>query len=156
MDEFLKDRQLEKETYAIINYFKLLRQLEMVEVSNCDNNYLPEEAFILVGGEDSFNRLLLDYQEGNIDVFSNSIGSLFTQLSQNVDFMYNITFTKSTMTNKAIRDYEIIKKFYSEMYSVIGNKNRAAICDLACLPIPSKMINTLLQTKSKTKKIGER
>lgn len=156
MDEFLKDRQLEKETYAIINYFKLLKQLEMAETNNCDSYYLPEEAFILIGGEETFNRLLLDYQDGNIDVFTNSTGNLFMKLSQNIDVINNVTFTKSKVSDKAIRDYEILIKFYSEEYSIIGNKKRAAIYDLACLPIPSEMINELLENKSKTKKIGER
>lgn len=156
MEEFLKDRQLEKEAYAIINYFKLLRQLEMVEVYNGDNRYLPEDNFILIGGEESFNRLLLDSYEGNIDVFSNSLGSLFTQLSQKIDVIKSDTFTKSQSTKKAIRDYELISELYSSEYSVVGNKNRATIYDLVCLPIPSDMINELLANKSKVKKIGER
>ena len=156
MDEFLKDRQVEHETYAIINYFKLLRQAETAEVDTYDSRYFPEDTFALIGGVDSFNRLLLDYREGYIDVFSNSIGNLFTKLEENINYINSVTFTKSTMVNKALQDFEIIKKFYSEIYSVNGNKDIAAIYDLIGLPLPRDMISQILEFRPKEKKIGER
>jgi len=137
MDEFLKDRQIEMETYAIINYFKLLRQAEVAEVDTYDSRYLPEETFGLIGGENSFNRLLLDYEEGNIDVFSDSIGSLFEKLEINIEYIKGINFSKSVSIKKAISDFELIKKFYSEVYSVNGNQNESAIYDLVTLPLPN-------------------
>lgn len=156
MDEFIKDRQVEKETYAIINYFKLLRQAEAAELDTYDNRYFPEDTFTLIGGVDSFNKLLLDYSEGTIDVFSNSIGGLFTKLSQNIEQIKSVTFSKNSMTDKAIQDFEIIKKFYSEIYSVNGNKDESALFDLVSLPLPKDMISQIITAKPKTKKIGER
>lgn len=156
MDGFLKDRQLEKETYAIINYFKLLRQAEMAEIETYDSRYLPEETFLLIGGGDSYDRLLLDYQEGNIDVFSNSIGSLFQKLEENVEYMSKINFSQSSLAEKVASDFELIKMFYSDIYSVNGNQNESAIYDLVTLPLPENMISEIEKLKPKQKKLGER
>lgn len=156
MEQFLKDRQLEAETYAIINFFKLLRQAEVSELETYDNKYFPDETFALIGGVDSFNRLLIDYHKGNIDIFSNSIGNLFTKLEENINRMKNITFTKSILVDKAMTDFETIKKFYSEVYSIGGNPNEAAIYDLIVLPLPKDMIQKIVLAKPKTKTLGER
>lgn len=156
MDEFLKDRQVEKETCAIINYFKLLRQAETAELDTYDSRYFPEDTFKLIGGVDSFNRLLLDHKEGTIDAFSNSIGSLFTKLSENIEYIKNVTFSRSTLTDRLIQDFEIINKFYSDIYSVNGNKDESALFDLVSLPLPKDMINQIITAKPKIKKIGER
>ena len=110
----------------------------------------------MIGGVDSFNRLLIDYQNDNIDVFSNSIGNLFTKLEENIQYMNSVPFSKSTLLNKAISDFEIIKRFYSEVYSVSGNNNEAAIYDLIGLPIPKDMKLQILNFKPKTKTLGER
>ena len=55
-----EELQIEKETYAIINYFKLLRQAELTEIDMFKRKYLPRETFLLIGGVDSFNRLSLE------------------------------------------------------------------------------------------------
>lgn len=156
MEQILKERHLEAETYAIINFFKLLRQAEVAELETYDNKYFPDETFVLIGGVDSFNRLLIDYQRGNIDFFSNSIGNLFTKLEENINCLKNIKFTKSILLDKAMTDFEIIKKFYSEVYSINGNPNEAAIYDLMVLPVPKDMIQKIIINKPKEKILRER
>lgn len=152
MEEFLKDRQLEKETYAIVNFFKLLRQAEVSEIETYNYKYFPNETFALIGGVNSYNRLLSDCKEGNIDVCSNSISCLFETLTNNINYINSTPFSKSIITKQAIEDFELIKKFYSEVYSVNGNLNTPAIYDLATLPLPDDMINEF--RKLKEKKLG--
>lgn len=156
MDEYLKDRQIEREVYAIINYFKLLRQAEAAEVDTYNSRYFPEETFTLIGGKDTFQRLLIDCHDGNIDIINNSIGSLFQKLEENINHIKNNNFSKSTSTYQAIETFEIIKKFYSDVYSVNGNPNESALYDLVTLPLPKDMISQIHELKLKTKKIGER
>lgn len=156
MDEFLKDRQLEKETYAIINFFKLLRRAEVSEIETYDCRYFPNETFRLIGGIDSYNRLLSDCKDGNIDVCSNSISSLFEMLTNNINYIKSTPFSKSANTNQAIEDFGLIEKFYSKVYSVNGNRNIPAIYDLVTLPFPDNMIDEFRKIKIKEKKLGER
>lgn len=156
MDEILKDRQLEKETYAILNYFKLLRQAETAEVDTYNSKYFPEETFILIGGRDTFQRLLIDCRDGNIDIINNSIGRLFQKLEGNINHINSSNFSKSTNAYQAIETFEIIRKFYSDVYSVNGNQNESALYDLVTLPLPKDMIDQILELKPKTKTLGER
>lgn len=156
MNEFLKDRKVEKETCAIVNYFKLLRQAEVSEIDTFDSKYFPVDTFILIGGVDSFNKLILDYHEGNIDVINNSIGELFQKLEENIAYLNKITVSKSSLTEEMIKNFELIKKFYSDVYSVNGNHNVSALYDLATLPLPDDMISMINNLKPKVKKIGER
>jgi len=156
MDEFTKDRRIEKETYAIINYFKLLRQAEVAEMETYNNKYFPEDTFTLIGGKESFARLLIDYEAGNIDIISESISSLFQKLEENIGYINSVSFSKGSFSNQAINEFELIKKFYSDVYSINGNQNVSALYDLATLPLPKDMISQIMELKPKTKKIGER
>ncbi len=155
-EEFFKDRQIECEVYALINFFKLLRQAESAEMDTYNSKYFPEETFALIGGKETFRRLLMDYNNGNIDIINNSIGGLFQILEGHINHIQNNNFSKSVNVYQAIETFGTIKKFYSDIYSINGNQNESALYDLVTLPLPQDMISEILKLKSKTKKIGER
>ena len=114
------------------------------------------DAFTLIGGIDTFNRLLIYYQEGYIDVFHESIGNLFAKLEEKIECMKSTTFSRSIPALNAIADFELIQKFYNDSYCVNGNPNCPAIYDLITLPIPKDILVQILSFKPKTKTLGER
>lgn len=158
MDKFLEDRKIEKNTYAIINYFKLLRLLEILEgysYSFCDYQ-LFYDSFQLIGGKEFFDRLLLDCKEENIDIYSNKIEDLFKQLENNILLMKSVTFSKNVLVLDAIKNYELIKKFCFEHNSSIDMFDMNALHCLNTLAIPNDLVGELLKIKPIVKKIEER
>lgn len=141
MVEFKKDRQVEKEAYATINFLQLLSQARVAELTE-----LPKETFLAIGGAKTVERLILDCKEKNIDIFTKSIGELFFELDQNIACMNSITSSKSVLTDAAVKNYELYKNFYS----VSSGINKEAYIDLTLLrAIPDDKILEILDFRSR-------
>ena len=111
MVEFEKERNIEKEIYAIINYFKILKLAEMTTKEGEDKN-----SFQFVGGIELVRRLVIDSKEGRIDIFENSINELFEKLKQNVEYIKNFTVSKSYFTEEALKDFNFVKRNFEETW----------------------------------------
>lgn len=148
MVEFEQDRKIEKEAYAIINFFQLLSQASLA-----DKFESPEATFSIIGGMDSIERLIINCKEENIDIFTNSTGALFQQLEERIGYMNKLTVSKSFLTEQAINNFEQLK----ELYSSTSGVNEEAYLDLAAIrTIPAEKMIEILNFKPKSKKIGER
>lgn len=103
-EEFLQERKTEKEIYAINNYFQLLKQAELSEY---DSNTL-----MLIGGDDTFRKLIVDIKEENIDIFSNTRAKLLLKLGENLRIVTSTTYSRSTLLNSAIEIARIVLERY--------------------------------------------
>lgn len=148
MVEFENDRKVEKEAYAIINFFNLLNKAELASCSD-----LPENVFFIIGGLANTERLITDCKEKNIDIFTNSVGGLFQELEQKLEYLNSVTVSRSTLVEGANKNFEMLKAFYSAESGI----QEEAYLDLATYPtIPSEKMLEVLKYRPKCKKIGER
>ena len=145
---FEYDRKIEREAYAIINFFQLYTQATLARMTE-----KPQIAFKAIGGNQIVERLIMNCKDNNIDIFNNSIGSLFQQLEEKVKYMNGITVSKSVLTMEATNNFQVLK----EMYSAETNTNEEAYLGLfACRVIPDDKMSEILELKPKSKKIGGR
>lgn len=161
--DFIKDRQIEKETYAINNYFKLLKLVEVLDEKN-----ETKDTFYFIGGMSLVNKLLDDYSNDNIDIFNNSIDDLYQKLKQNISYLKSTTMSNNFFNEEAIKDYKFIKNNYESIWNKYDNstdeitKNVFFKKLMKYLPVElSIRIYDLGQESknndsSKVKKIGER
>lgn len=148
MVEFEKERKIEKEAYAIINFFQLLSQANLAEQSQ-----LPEANFVAIGGMATIERLIINCKNKNIDIFTNSTGDLFQQLEERIGYMNKLTVSKSNLTEEATAVFERL----TELYSASSGIQEQAYLDLAATRIiPAEKMLEILSFRPKTKKIGER
>ena len=110
MVEFEKERKIEQETFAIINYFKLFKLAEMFIKED------DKESFRFIGGMNLVRQLMLDSQEGRIDIFGDSINEMFDILKQNIEYISSPTVGKSYFTEEAIKDFAFIKRNFEEAW----------------------------------------
>lgn len=162
-NKFYKDRQIERETYAITNYFKLLKLAEVLEDKN-----ETKETFCFVGGMDLVDKLLDDYKNGSIDIFNNSISDFYQKLKQNTVYLKSTTMSNSFFSEEAIKDYKFIKKSYETLWCKYDDstdelaKNVFLKKIMKFLPaeVSIKIYDLGQESKnsesSKVKKIGER
>lgn len=103
MDEFLQDRQFEFETYAMIGYFKLLKQLELTKEEG-----FP--VFNLIGGRETMTNLEEYAKNGYFDCRKTN-GELLLSLSFHIKKLQEVTSVKTVFIEEAIYNSEVIKKF---------------------------------------------
>lgn len=148
MVEFEKDRNIEKEAYAIVNFFQLLSQANAAALSQ-----LPEATFVAIGGMSNLERLIMNCREENIDIFTNSVGILFQQLEEKMEYLNRITVSKNVLTDEVNKNFQVLKL----LYSTESGTYEGAYLDLATLHvIPSEKMLEILKFKPRSKKIGER
>lgn len=149
-----------KETCAIINYFRLQEQILLSNLYT--NSYNPniddkeeykENLFRLIGGVESFNQLIFDCREGNIDIFSNRAEELILKLEENLKVL------EDTLSEEAIKMIEfIIKKYkyWKSNDSIKSGPNAYASLDEKWIPVSRDKKIELGSLKPQQKKIGER
>lgn len=104
MDEFLKDREYEFETYAMVSYFKLLKQLELTKEEG-----FP--VFKLIGGMETMIRLEESIENGFFDVQKTN-GQLLESLSSHANRLgHDVTSVKTLFVEDAIDASLTIKEF---------------------------------------------
>jgi len=145
---FEHDRKIESEAYAIINFFQAYTQATLAGMTK-----QPEIAFIAIGGNKTMEKLIMNCKDNFIDIFNNSIGSLFQQLEDRINYMNQITVSKSVLTIEATDRFKTLKELYS---SESGIKEEAYLDLFACRAIPDDKMLELSKLKPKSKKIGER
>ena len=126
---FEEARGIEKQTYAINNFFRLFSQANVASLSR-----MSKKTFLLIGGAEILEKLIVDLKDNNIDIFTNSVGDLFSQLSHNVKCMNEVTWTKTFFSNQATEQFELYKNFYSENSGI----EETAYEDLASLQVISE------------------
>ena len=151
-DNFLKDRKIEKETYAIINYFQLFEKAYLIQ----DISFDRESVFQLLDGPKSLNRLILDCQEQNINLLENNIRDLLKRLEDHVEILKSITSSNSIMKDEAIQLAEIILKKDAYYFKSECNIAENAYLELCSFPLSQESLEKLHILKEKQKKIGER
>ncbi len=104
MDEFLKDREYEFEMYAIVDYFKLLKQIELAKKEG-----FP--IFKLIGGMETMIRLEESVKNGFFDAKMTNC-QLFSSLSNHANRLHhNVTCVKTVFIEEAIENSSTIQSF---------------------------------------------
>ena len=116
MDTFLEERKVVKETGAILNFFRLYHLASVTQ-----KHYLfQKEYFAFLGGTELLERLIVDCQEENIDIFSRTFVDFANQLNENLNMMKQITFSKGNMENQLI---QMIQNFQKSCTIYLSNSS---------------------------------
>lgn len=103
---FNKERILEKETIAIINYFRTLWVLNLA-INASTNKDNATKTFIILG-EDYLKRLVIDCQQGNIDIYNQTGNEFLKKIKKNLTELNKTGMTKSILTMEIFKLGNII------------------------------------------------
>lgn len=149
-EEFKKDRDVEKKTGAINNYFKLFLLAEKTKGNN--------DSFKLLGGVEKLQQLITDINEDNIEVtvWNQNPTVLFEALGENLKHLESITSSKSTVSLAIIDDAKRIQKVFKD-YAYI-NVGTPLYELLICIPAEYRKtaLDSIDKEFTKIKKIEER
>ena len=153
MEEFEKDRKIEKQLYAHVNFFKLILVSQL-----CNNSY---DVFCLLDGLNLLDKLFRDIREENSCLQNCVVTDLYQQMDQLALITHSKTCSRSFPLEQA---YKAIEHFYkiknkSFVEFLEDDVSLAGIALLAELPgelvVQPEMRNSLLSA-DRQKKIGER
>lgn len=161
MSKFEQDRRIEREANAIVNYFVLLAKAELASKQSTISHEQHIELFTLINGEDNIRELIVDCKEENIDIFNNDVEKLYDQLKNDIRIINSLLFSKSGLTEKTIKMFNVIENIYAGGYGVYTtprfiNRKDSAFEQLKLLPIPEKAIYELSKLKPVEKNLGEK
>ncbi len=151
-DNFMKDRRIEKETYAIINYFQLFEKAFLMQ----DICIQRKETYMLIGGPRSFNRLILDCEQGYIDIFKNNLRDLLRTLQENTSQLKSPFTSHTVIGEEQLQLAEIILEKYDYYLKEECSIEENAYLELCAFPIPEESLKKLASLQPKQKKLGER
>ena len=153
MEEFEKNRAVEKQLYAHVNFFKLVLGSEL-----CNKNY---DTFYLLGGLEQLNKLFQDIREENICLKDCAVKEVYQRMVQLAVITRSNTWSKTLLLDKAHEEIGYFHKVKNEQFHEFLEDDvcPADIALLTELPrelvVQSEVRNSLLST-SKQKTIGER
>lgn len=157
MVDFEKDRRMEIETYAIINFLEIFVCAKLCDLKTEDYNS-SACLFSLICDQDKIMRLISDCKNKNIDIFSNTIDDLFYRVKQNIDKMNDVDFSKSKLFEINNQKFLNIQNVYfSDKYQIFQKEsNLTAVSELYLLPLSDKLLNNLLELTPPVEKIKRR
>lgn len=153
MEEFEKDREVEKKLYAHINFFKLV----LVSML-CNNQY---HTFNLLDGQNKLDKLFKDIEDGNICLQDCIVKELYQDMMGIVYTIHLKTYSKSLSLDKALKEIEHLNKVKIERFRELFEEDSYPADIVLLMNLPRELIckneirNSLLST-SNQKTIGER
>lgn len=93
MEEFEKNRKVEKQLYAHINFFKLILVSQL-----CNSNY---DTFCLLDGPNQLDKLFRDIEEENICLKGCVVKDLYQNMIQLVSTTHAKTWSRSLLLDEA-------------------------------------------------------
>lgn len=157
MEEFYKAREYEKEAYAIVGCFQLLRLAHII------NEYVGDEGqtFSFLGGMDKIRTLTINQEAGRINIFTETIHDMFHKLSEKIESFQSITYGKTLFIIQTIHDFEIVREYYETICSkhkkdAIAINPEHSFYEEIMLLLPYDAKQKIENLKPQQKTIGER